>query len=179
MPASRRRPDDPAVWRSRLTWGIATNQIDVVQQALTHLPAENSNPAHVHRIKAWLASRRGDDETERRELQLLLEADPADLPAMDRLIRLADQAGQPAQAEGLRRQKADIERLQARYEKLHERNQPIRDAAEMARLAEARPRVRGPSVSSPSRSLTTPTARSCGETFRGSVPRGSGTASGP
>ena len=34
------------------------------------------------------------------------------------------------------RKKAEIDRLRARYEKLHERKQPIRDAVEMARLAE-------------------------------------------
>src|SRR5262249_16924112 len=36
----------------------------------------------------------------------------------------------------LRRRKAEIDRLRSRYEKLHERKQPIRDAVEMAHLAE-------------------------------------------
>ena len=50
--------------------------------------------------------------------------------------RLAEKDGQPAQAAELRRKKAEIDRLQARYQKLYERKQPIRDAVEMAELAE-------------------------------------------
>jgi len=135
----RRRPEDVPVWRARLSWGIATNRIDVVQQALKHLPAEDSTSALVHRLKAWLAAKRGDVATERRELERLLAEDPADLTALDldRLAQLAEKnEGQPAQAAELLRKKAEIDRLRARYEKLFDRNQPIRDAEEMAGLAE-------------------------------------------
>jgi enediyne biosynthesis protein E4 len=132
----RRHPDDVPVWRARLSWGIATNRIDVVQQAVTHLPAAESKPAQRHRLNAWLASKRGDVEAERRELKYLLVADPADLTAVDRLAQLAEKDRQPEEAAELRRKKSEISRLQARYEKLYERNQPIRDAMEMARLAE-------------------------------------------
>ena len=62
----------------------------------------------------------------------LLVAEPADLAAVDRLARLAENAGQPARVEELRRRKAQIERLRARDEKLYQRNQPIRDAEEMS-----------------------------------------------
>jgi tetratricopeptide (TPR) repeat protein len=132
----RRRPDDVPVWRARLSWGIATNRVDVVQQTLTHLPAAESMPAQLHRLNAWLASKRGDVETERRELERLLVADPADLTAVDRLAQLAEEDGQPARAVELRREKGEIDGLRARYEKLYERKQPIRDAVEMAKLAE-------------------------------------------
>jgi hypothetical protein len=47
-----------------------------------------------------------------------------------------EKAGQPAQAAELARKKAEINRLLARYEKLYDRNQPIRDSEEMASLAE-------------------------------------------
>ncbi len=132
----KRRPQDVPVWRARLSWAIATERIDVVQEALTHLPAAESNPAQLHRIQAWLAFKRADVATERRELERLLAADPADLNAFDRLAQLAEKDGQPARATELLRKKVEIERLRARYEKLYDRKQPVRDAAEMARLAE-------------------------------------------
>jgi thioredoxin-like negative regulator of GroEL len=131
-----RRPKDVPVWRARLSWGIAANQIDVVHQSLTHLPADASSPARIHRLKAWLASHRGDFETERRELERLIAADPADRTALDRLTQLAEKNGQPARATELFGKKAEIDRLRARYQKLYDRNQPIRDAVAMARLAE-------------------------------------------
>ena len=104
--------------------------------SVTHLPAAESMPAQLHRLNAWLASKQGDVETERRELERLLVADPADPTAVDRLVLLAEQDGQPAQAAELRRKKGEIDRLRARYEQLYERKQPIRDAVEMAKLAE-------------------------------------------
>jgi hypothetical protein len=132
----RRRPDDIPVWRARLSWAIATNRIDVVCQAMTHLPDVESRPDQLHQLQAWLASRQGDGQTERQELECLLATDPADRSALDRLAQLAKQTGQPARAAELRRQKEEIDRLRARYEKLAERRQPIRDAVEMARLAQ-------------------------------------------
>ncbi len=137
----RRRPEDVPVWRARLSWGIATNRMNLVEESLTHLPAAESNPAQVHRLKAWLAAGRGHVAAERQELERLLAADPADRTALDRLAQLAEKDGQPAQAAELLRKKAEIDRLRARYEKLHERNQPIRDAVELAHLAEQLGRV--------------------------------------
>jgi thioredoxin-like negative regulator of GroEL len=137
----RRRPDDVPVWLARLNCGIATNRIDVVQQALMRLPAAESIPSQIHRLKAWLAVNRGDLATERRELELLSAIDPADLPTLDRLAQLAKKDGQPARAAALLVQKAEIDRLRSRYETLHQRNQPIRNAVELARLAEQLGRV--------------------------------------
>ena len=132
----RRRPEDVPVWRARLNWGIATNRIDVVQQALTHLPAAESNPAQLHRLNAWLAAHRGDVDTERRELEHLLAGDPADLTALDRLAQLAEKDGQPDEPPSFAARRPKSIGIAARYEKLYERKQPIRDAVEMARLAE-------------------------------------------
>jgi tetratricopeptide (TPR) repeat protein len=130
------RPNDPPVWRARLNWGIATNQISVVQTALTHLPAAEATPAAVGRLRVWFAAHRRDVGTERRELERLLAIDPADRTALDRLARLAEIDGEPAEAVELRRKKTEIDRLMGRYEKLHDRKQPHRDAVEMAHLAE-------------------------------------------
>ncbi len=137
----KHRPRDVPVWRARLSWAMATGRRDVVQQALTHLPAAEWKPAQLLRLQAWLSFQRGDVATERRELERLLAADPADPKALDRLIHLAEKDGQPARAAALHRKKAEIERLQARYATLYARNQPIRDAVEMAHLAEQLGRV--------------------------------------
>ena len=132
----KRRPDDVPVWCARLNWSIATNQPNTVRQALKHLPAEDSTPAQVHRLRAWLAAQRGDITTEHQELECLLEADPADRTALGRLAELMEKAGQSAPANELLHKKAEIDQLRARYEKLYDRNQPIRDAEEMASLAQ-------------------------------------------
>ena len=132
----RRRPDDGPVWRARLDWAVATNRVAEAREALKHLPAEVSTPAQIHKLAAWFAARRGDVESERRALERLIAADPADFVALDRLAELAVKNGQPNRAAGLRREKTEIERCYARYQQLHVRHQPSRDAAEMARLAE-------------------------------------------
>jgi enediyne biosynthesis protein E4 len=128
-----RRPDDDPVWRARLNWALAANQIEGVRQALKHVPAAESTAAQLHRLNAWLFAHRADRGLERRELEKLVAVAPADLAALDRLIR---RAGTPEEAAGLSRKKDEIERLRARYEKLYGRKQPTRDALEMARIAE-------------------------------------------
>jgi predicted Zn-dependent protease len=132
----RRRPADLPVWRARLDWALATDRVPEVREALKHLPVEGSTPALVERLAAWLAARRGDDTAERRALERLVAADPAAFAAWDRLAELALREDQPTRASELRRQKAEIEQVTARYHELYQRNQPIRDAAQMAHLAE-------------------------------------------
>ena len=131
----QQRPDDVPVWRARLNWAKATGRVAEAQEALAHLPAEEREPAQVQGLAACLAgaaaipSRNGVVEN-------LIAADPADFIALDRLAELAVQNGQPARAAELRRQKTELDRVRARYQKLYQRSQPTRDSAEMARLAE-------------------------------------------
>jgi enediyne biosynthesis protein E4 len=132
----KNRPEDVPVWSAWLRLGIASNRVELVRQSLSHLPSDALNEAQVHRVGAWLCSRRGDHESERRELERLVVVDPADLTALDRLAQLMDMAGQPVRAQNWRSEQAEIERIRARYERLFDRNQPIRDAEEMAQLAE-------------------------------------------
>jgi tetratricopeptide (TPR) repeat protein len=131
----RRRPQDASVWRTKLKYAMATNQLPLMREALTHFPADQSTPAEIHRLAVWLAKLRGDVESERRALELLSAADPVDLSALERLAELAVKDGQPARAVALRQRQLKTEQLRARYEQLYTRNQPMRDAAEMARLA--------------------------------------------
>jgi enediyne biosynthesis protein E4 len=132
----RRRPEDGPVWRDRLDWAVAANRVAEAREALKHLPAEVSTPAQIHKLAAWFAARRGDVQSERRALERVIAADPADFVALDRLAELAVKDGQPDRAAGLRRDRAEIARRIARYQQLQVRHQPSRDAAEMAHLAE-------------------------------------------
>jgi enediyne biosynthesis protein E4 len=130
----RRRPDDIPVWRARLDWALATGRVAEVHEALAHLPVVESSPAQIPRLAAWLAARRGDAESERRALERFIAVEPAD-DALDRLAELAVRADQPARAAELRRQKAELEQVRDRFQQLLGRNQPLRHAAELARLA--------------------------------------------
>jgi len=132
----RRRPDDIPVWRARLDWALATHRLADVRQALGHLPVEESTPAQVQRLTAWLAAHRGDLDSERRALERLVAVDPADFATLDRLVAIAEKEGKADRAGELRRKKTEVDQLQARYEKLDKRNQTMRDAREMASLAE-------------------------------------------
>ena len=144
----KRRPEDVPVWCAWLNWGLATNRIDVVQRALTHLPAAESTPAQIHRLNAWLSAHRGDVESERRELERLVAADPADPTALDRLAQLAQKDGQPARAAELSRKKAEIDRLRSSLrETLRSETTHSRRGGDGPPGRAARPRVRGPSLS--------------------------------
>jgi tetratricopeptide (TPR) repeat protein len=132
----RKRPDDRAVWRARLEWAMATDRIDAVERAMTHLPDVASLSAARHRIHAWLAGHRGDLAKERSELELLIAADPGNLSAFDRLIDLHKKGSQPALAAEVFRKRNAVRELLGRYMMLHGRKQPIRDAEELARIAE-------------------------------------------
>ncbi len=132
----RRRSDDIPVWRARLDWALATHRLADVRQAMEHLPAEDSTPAQVQRLTAWLAAHRGDLDSERRALERLVAVESADFAALDRLVAIAEKEGKADRAGEFRRQKTEVDRLQARYEKLYRRNQTMRDARELASLAE-------------------------------------------
>jgi hypothetical protein len=101
-----------------------------------HLPADRLTPEEFHKLAAWRAKNCGDDESERHALERVLDTNPADFEALDRLIELAVKHSQSDRAAELRQKRSEIERLEVRYLKLFERNQPLRDAAEMAHLAE-------------------------------------------
>ncbi len=138
---TKRRPHDVPVWTAWLNLGLASNQIELVERAIENLPASSAGSAQRHRLAAWLADRRGDIETNARETRLLVEADPGDLAALERLTKLAENSRVRARVDELRARKADIEQRSARYRFLFDRNQPIRDAEEMAELAQRLGRI--------------------------------------
>ena len=136
-----RRPEDAAVWAARLRLGLANGRVDEVNESLAHLPAERSTPGQIDRLEEWLAARRGDDAAERRSLEALIAAEPADLEARNRLAEREARAGESARAAELRREQDEIRRSLARYTFLYDRMQPIRDAVEMAGIAERLGRI--------------------------------------
>ena len=69
-----------------------------VHRALAHLPAALFSPAERLEWKAWLASRAGDAAAESNALRRLLDVDPANANALDRLATLATEAGDRDQA---------------------------------------------------------------------------------
>jgi hypothetical protein len=66
----------------------------------------------------------------------LVVALPAGATGHHRLAELAEKEDQPEQAAHFRSKKADIDRLRAHYLNRHDRKQPIRDAVELAHVAE-------------------------------------------
>ncbi len=103
--------------------------------AMEHLPAKESTPAQVRRLSAWSPRRRGDVESERRALESLIAAEPATSPPTTgwptwRPSGPACRCRASFDASGPRStsSKLDI--------KHGSTNQPRRDAAEMARLAD-------------------------------------------
>ena len=89
-----------------------------------------------YRLAAWLAAQQGDVLSERRELEKLVAIAPADAAALDRLAQIAEIDGRSTEAARLRGEKSEMEGRRARYLTLYERTQHVRDAEEMARLAD-------------------------------------------
>ncbi len=131
-----RRPDDPTVWQARLDCAMRSNRLADARTALKHLPAAPATPAEVHRVSAALAALCGDFERERQELAALIAEAPEDFEAQERLGTLERRGVAKTFAAGLQQRRTEIERDEARYRELYRRNQPARDAEEMARLAE-------------------------------------------
>jgi enediyne biosynthesis protein E4 len=132
----RNEPADVPTWRARLECALATREVADARKALDRLPAADWSAADLLRLGAWFDARRGDVATERVALEKLTETDPGDGAALDRLAELAVRDGQTQHAAALRERKAALDQQKARYQELLLRDQPVRDAATMAALAE-------------------------------------------
>jgi tetratricopeptide (TPR) repeat protein len=130
-----RRPADPAAWRVRLRLDMVRNDLVAARKAIPHIDVEKMKPARVYAIAAWFAARAGDTPAERVALEQLVASDPTNVAAVRRLADLAIHDHKPEYAGRLRDQAAEAQRALERFMHLDERNQPIRDAAELARLA--------------------------------------------
>ena len=115
---------------------MRTNRLAEARAALKHLPAELATPAEVHRLAAMAGI-----EVRRSSIASGASWPPSSRmpPRISRRWSVSRPWSQPAAktaAAERRRRRAEIERDQRRYRELYRRNQPARDAEEMARLAE-------------------------------------------
>jgi len=130
----RRRPSDAPVWRGRLELARATADVAGAWRALEHLPAEGVYQTDLLRLRAWLASRTGDTGAERAALASLVELEPGETAALDRLAALAGADGGASEVARLRSRKSEMMTALVRYGALL-RGDSIGDPAELARLA--------------------------------------------
>ncbi len=111
----KRRPDDPVVWRARLELAQAAGDLESGWKALEHLPADGVSQARIARARAWIAALADDTQAEQTALKSLLEQEPGDTIALDRLAALAARAGDQQELARIRSRRAEITSLQGRY----------------------------------------------------------------
>jgi enediyne biosynthesis protein E4 len=133
----QRRPEDPAVWQRYLELARATGDSVAAFRAMEHLPARRFTENESRRLRVWFAALASDPKREHDALDNLVAEDPGDTRAWDRLAELALSRGDIADAERLRRRKADLMALDAQYSKLIDRDDRMEKAGELASLAAA------------------------------------------
>jgi enediyne biosynthesis protein E4 len=132
----RSRPTDIAVWRARLKLAQATGRVDEAQEALAHIPASSALESEVLSLRAWIAGHRSNPDEERKALQALVEHDPGNADALERLAVFATERGQAGESKRLHGLKAKVDIANDRYRKivLYESDLAAR-AGELAGLA--------------------------------------------
>jgi tetratricopeptide (TPR) repeat protein len=135
--SERARPNDHAVWRARLEWAKVTGRTDEVWRAAGNLPASSLCRVTLLATQGWLAAQAGDPEAEASALEALLDLDPANDAALERLADLAAEAGQTARVTELRRRKAAMDAARDHYREQIVQPDLPQHAAELARAAEA------------------------------------------
>ncbi len=132
----KERPNDPAVWRARLQWARGADNFVVAENTLQHLPADSLSDAECLELRAWLAAKRGQTGEEQKALDALIEKEPGQTRALERLAVLASQAGMREQAETLRHRKAVMDEAKDRYRRLLVDHVPTERLPELAELAD-------------------------------------------
>jgi tetratricopeptide (TPR) repeat protein len=133
----RARPDDLLVWEARLEWAEAAGRPDELVRAASHLPASRFTQPRLLKLNAWLAARCGDQAAERKALEALLDLEPANAVAVDRLAVLAALNGEKERHHEYRRRKAVIDAALERFRKLINLGDRTPYLADLARAAEA------------------------------------------
>ena len=131
-----RRADDPAVWRARLDLARTKGDLARARLTLPHLPAGHFTAAEVESLRAWLAGQEGDADRERQALERLVEIDPGETRALERLGTIYWESGRPEKAREYRRLKGEIDYAKERMFRLLEQRVPSKGFAELARLSE-------------------------------------------
>ncbi len=115
---AERRPDDLSVWQARLDLAVATNDVARFSQAGAHLPGSRFDAVSVLRFRVWLAGLSGDSGAEQIALEKLVEQDPANARALERLAALMIDAGRAGEGSELHRRKAEIDRAHDDFRKM-------------------------------------------------------------
>jgi enediyne biosynthesis protein E4 len=131
----KRRPDDLIAWRARLELARAAGDFAAAWQALEHLPSGSVPEIELARIRAWLARSPGTGSSERDALLALIQQDPGDTAALDRLAALAATAGDNQEMARIRAKRAVVTAARERYRALLGEDAIIGDSGELAQLA--------------------------------------------
>ena len=131
-----RRPDDPAVWLAVIDLAVATEDIGRFWKAAERVPAGAIGPSETEALRSWLVSHGSDRRNERRALAKLVEVQPSNSRAIERLAVLAIEEGDTTEAERLQRRKAEIDRAKNSIHGLVVKKSDFRSQAkELARLS--------------------------------------------
>jgi tetratricopeptide (TPR) repeat protein len=132
----QKRPQDPAVWRARLEWAMATDRLADAIESLRHLPADRLALEHHFSTRAWMAARLGDTRAEQDALTRWVGRVPGELTALARLITLKARSGSAEEVAELRRRKARLDRASDDYRGALADRIPTGGFPELGRLAE-------------------------------------------
>ncbi len=132
---TQRRPEDRAVWRARLELAIVALDLDGLERAAGHISAQAFTTVETLRLRAWVTARLGDAPNEYAALLALVDQDPGNIGAWDRLSELAVMAGRIGEAAGYRQRKAERNADRKRYKNLIERDDRAAHAEELESLA--------------------------------------------
>jgi enediyne biosynthesis protein E4 len=105
-----RRPDDPSVRLTCLDLAVASEKIGPFWKAAEWISSDAVSPLQIQALRTWLVSRTGDRQAEWRETASMVELQPSNSPAIERLAVLALEAGDSTGAERLQERKAEIDR---------------------------------------------------------------------
>jgi enediyne biosynthesis protein E4 len=133
----RRRPDDPVLWQAKLDLARASGDVAVAWETLSHLPANRVSESELLSLRAWLAAHSGAADAERRALERLVEKDPGQAAAWERLAELAARSGRDTEAQRFHREKAKIDQDRNRLRTLVLGDNPEKHAQELASLSES------------------------------------------
>jgi len=132
----RKRQDDPVVWQALLELAQGKGDPEMAWKALEHLTAAQFSAVGELRLRAWLSGLEQRSAPERSALETLVELEPGDTAALDRLSVLASDAGDHARVIVFRSKMAEMTSVKERYRSLL-RGESAGDPAELARLAES------------------------------------------
>jgi tetratricopeptide (TPR) repeat protein len=113
-----RRPGDRYVRRARLAWALSAGRTDDAVHLMSLIPADGVSSRELAALAVRLAVLRADVGAERAALLRLVDVDPGDPAAWQRLAELEASAGALDRCAAFRRRKADIDRARDQYRKL-------------------------------------------------------------